>query len=37
MFYVGLLGNVNDFGVLRKSRLYHCVIHMGLFDMAIGS
>ncbi len=35
--YVGLIGSVNDFGVLRKSRLYQCAIHRGLFDMAIGS
>jgi hypothetical protein len=34
---VGLFGSVNDFGVLRKSILYQCAIHMGLFDMAIGS
>ncbi len=28
--YVGLLGNVNDFGVLRKSMLYQCALH-GVF------
>ncbi len=35
--YVGLPGSVNDFGVLKKSKLYQCAIHRGLFDMAIGS
>jgi hypothetical protein len=35
--YVGLLGNVNDYGVLKKFRLYQCAIYEGLFDMAIGS
>ncbi len=34
--YVGLLGSVNDFGVLKKSRLYQCAIHGVFFDMAIG-
>lgn len=28
--FVGLLGNVNDFHVLRKSRLYQCALHGGV-------
>ncbi len=35
--YVGLLRNVVDFHVLKKSKLYQCAIHGGFFDMAIGS
>jgi hypothetical protein len=34
---VGLLGSVDDYFVLRKSRLYQHAIHMNLFNMAIGS
>jgi hypothetical protein len=33
---MGLLGNVNDSRALKKSKLYQCAIHGGLFDMAIG-
>ncbi len=33
---MGLLGNVNDSRVLKKSKLYQCAIHGGLFYMAIG-
>jgi hypothetical protein len=35
--YVGLFQSVNDFCVLRKSKLYQHAIHMGLFDMATRS
>jgi hypothetical protein len=34
--FVGLFRNVNDSYMLRKSKLYQCAIHRGLFDMAIG-
>jgi hypothetical protein len=37
MSFVELLRNVNDSYALRKSKLYQCAIHRGLFDMAIGS
>ncbi len=31
---MGLLGNVNDSHVLKKSKLYQQPIHGGIFDMA---
>lgn len=30
---MGLLGNVNDFHVLKKFGLYRRTLHEGLFDM----
>jgi hypothetical protein len=32
--YMGLHGSVDNSRVLKKSRMYYCTLHGGLFDMA---